>query len=388
MGALVTQALQPKCAVWFAHRQELVLQASRQLKEVWGAENVGMVLSGYPQNPHARIQVASVGTVLSGDVQFDKVDLVVLDECHHYAADVWQALPLAYQRARRLGLTATPERSDGRPLDHLFDQLIVGAQYSELLKLGHLVPWTVYRPKKHLGHDLAIDPVIAYSKLRGGPHRGFGFYFRREEGEEDAQRFREAGIRAEFVDCNTDKDDRRNTVARLRGDPATGSPVDLILNLYTMTEGVDIPRADLILLARNIQFTGAYKQICGRAGRPAPGKKSAILVDLVGSSLVHGNPVTDCDYSLSGRPIRPKEATIDPASVPAAHADREKPLIAGDPLELDFQASTFLPDPKDIPAEFLPQQHAERLRTYLKKSHRRGYGIQRALASIIGGLGE
>ena len=282
--------------VWCAHRRELITQTASRLAVRFGAKEVGIVMPGEYPTPAARVQVATVQTLLArGDRP--KAKTLVLDEAHHYAAEDWRQLVDAYPRARVLGLTATPERLDGAPLGDIFDELVVAASYSELIANGWLVPARVYRPATTLGNDLAQDPVTAW-RLYSEGSRTFVFCGRVAVAHAWAQRFRDVGVRAAVVDASTPKTERDETLALFKR-----GTVRVIVNVNTMTEGVDVPEARTIILARAFGHVGSYLQAAGRGLRSAFEKRDMILIDLVGASLRHGLPTDDRTYSLSGRPI-------------------------------------------------------------------------------------
>src|SRR5882724_10960864 len=79
--------------------------------------------------------------------------------------------------------------------------------------------------------------------------------------------------------------------------------LDCIANVYCLTEGIDIPRARVCMLASAAHHCGNYLQKAGRVLRPHPTKQNAILIDLVGASILHGLPTEDRVYSIDGKPI-------------------------------------------------------------------------------------
>jgi hypothetical protein len=119
-----------------------------------------------------------------------------------------------------------------------------------------------------------------------------------------AEDFRAAGIAAETIEANTV--DRSEILSRFR-DGVTR----LLVNVYVLTEGVDIPDASVCILARGVSFVGAYLQMVGRILRPAPGKVDGLLLDLPGVSHAFGNPCDDRLFSLGGAGIsQPKPTPV------------------------------------------------------------------------------
>lgn len=289
-------------ALWLAHRTELIKDASERLAKSLGALDVGCIAPGFQPSPHARVQVATVQSALARGAR-PHAELVVLDEGHHFAADDWGKLVSAYPEAKFLILTATPERQDGRGLDGIADAMVVAAEYSELLAEGHLCRARVFRPDMILGNALALDPVEAWKKYSEGSP-GFAFFASVDAAYEHEHRMNAEGIRAAVVEQGTPKADRTGHIEALRhGD------LDVICNVYTMTEGVDIPRARVCMLAARLKHCGGYLQRVGRVLRPHESKPNAIVIDLVGATHLHGLPTENRVYSLTGEPIKRKEIT-------------------------------------------------------------------------------
>ena len=250
------------------------------------------------------MQVASIDTLLARDRR-PPATLIVYDECHHAAADTYRTVLDAYPDVRMLGLTATPQRGDGRALGDLFQALVVGARYPELIAAGHLVPCRVFRPPEYLGSDLAREPLSAWQHLQRAGLDGQAFAFARDvkQAREQTAAFNAAGIPSAVVTGLCGSRSRAEALARFRS-----GAVRVLWNVFVLTEGVDVPDAAVCLLARGCGNAGTYLQMVGRVLRPAgsgDGRKThAVLVDLPGVSHVHGLPTADREYALDGRPIR------------------------------------------------------------------------------------
>jgi len=289
---------EPGSVLFVVHRRDLVRQTAKRLRDRFGASEVGVVLPGADRSPYSRIQVGTVQTFNARGIRPDAA-LAIFDEAHHYAADDWATLLNHYSQARLLGLTATPQRADGKPLNDCFDELVVGARYSELLADGFLVPCGIFRPPPVLdAGDLAKDPLAAWQEY-GDDSQTFVFCASVEAAEALARRFCEAGVPAKCIEANTPKGERDQAIAAFeRGE------LKVITNVNTMTEGIDVPQARCVILARSFNHLGAYLQACGRVLRPHPTKPHAILIDLVGATYTHLSPTIDRDYSLDGEGIK------------------------------------------------------------------------------------
>jgi len=283
-------------ALWVAHTRDLVLQTARRLRALLGQSAVGVILAGHYPDSSARIQVGTVQTLVARGLR-PGADVIVLDEAHHYMAEHWRQLADAYPGIPCVGLTATPQRGDGEPLGDIFDELVSTASYSQLIAGGFLVPARVLQPPMQLGNDLAQEPVTAWEKYSEGS-RTFLFCPRVEIAEFYAKAFRDRGILFGVIEANTPRVEREELLARFRTGALRG-----LANVNTLTEGIDVPEARCVMLARGFGHVGAYLQAVGRVLRPAKDKADAIVIDLCGATLRHGLPTQDRVYSLQGRPI-------------------------------------------------------------------------------------
>lgn len=333
-------------ALWVAHSRELVLQARARLAQVYGYSSVGVIMQGYAPTPSARIQVCTVQTLIRRDAP--DVDIVVLDECHHYKAEEWRQVPDMYSGKLLLGLTATPERADGSRLRDIFEELVPAASYSELVREGILVPWDVVQPPYFLGRDMAMDPLAAW-QMYAKQRKTFAFYMRVEEAKREEGRFNSRGIRTKTVSYQTGKSLRAQYV-----DGFQGASVSVLNNVYALTEGVDVPEASVILLVRPFLNRSNYVQACGRGGRRFPGKGRALLIDLCGSSHLHGSPVADWEYSLDGKGT-PEEEVEDPD-----HDGEEKESVERDELKRHILNTGLVVAPFSESQEIEPDPVPER----------------------------
>lgn len=264
--------------LWIAHRRELVSQARERL----AAEG----------SPHVRVESIQ-GLLASGERP--KARLVVLDEAHHYVAAQWGSIRDAYSDATIVGLTATPERADKTSLGDLFECLIPVATVRELTDRGVLVPCEVWAPPSRL-EGLAMSPIAAWERFgQGRPTVIFAANV--PEARRCAEELRSRGVRAACVDGESSTRDRDVAAFEARA-------LDVLVNVYVLTEGWDAPHAEVCILARGCGAVGTYLQIVGRVLRACEGKSSALLVDLRGSVHVHGLPEDPREYSLDGKAIR------------------------------------------------------------------------------------
>ncbi|UHC14450.1 hypothetical protein LRS73_18045 [Methylobacterium currus] len=228
-----------------------------------------------------------------------------------------------------LGVTATPERSDGRGLAEIFDEMVIGPSVADLIALKHLVRPIVYAPstrsalssvETRMGdYDRAqlaevmssaalVGDVVAHYRRLAAGLPAVAFYMNRAHSELVAERFRAAAISAAHVDGNTPRDDRRAMLAAL----GTGG-LQVLTNCGLVSEGVDVPVIGAAILLWPTKSLALYLQLVGRALRPSPGKDRSVILDHAGNSLGHGLPEAARDWSLEAKPRRAHTAVPEAA---------------------------------------------------------------------------
>ena len=290
-----------------AHRDELVDQLHGTLSGLLGGDHVGMVAAGR-LGGESDVTVASLPTLMAR-AQRPQADLVILDEAHHAAASTFAALLASYPQSRIIGLTATPQRGDGRGLG-MFDALHVVTTPRELEAAGWLVPMEIIRPARQLRPgQIAQRPVDAWlAHAHGRPT--IVFCSSVAHAEQTAAEFRATGAAAWAIDAKTDDKMRRGCMLAFRD-----GELQILCNVAILTEGTDLPRASCAILARGCGTQGLFMQMAGRIARPhaESGKRDALLIDLRGVSHTHDHPYADREYTLDGRGIRKRtDPEVDP----------------------------------------------------------------------------
>lgn len=324
-----------KSVLIVAHRRELIRQASRKLEET-GVEH-GIIAPGFTPT-RSLVQVGSVQTIPRRLDRVAPPDLIVIDEAHHAVAGQWAAVMAAFPSARVLGVTATPERLDGRGLGvsagGCFDALVMGPDVGGLIAGGFLSPTRVFAPTEApdlagirtvagdyaqaaLGEamqrpKLVGDAIAHYAKHAAGePAILFGPSV--AHAETMAEAFRAAGWRAVAASGKSKPAERDAAIAGL----ATGA-VQILCSCDLVSEGLDVPAVGCVILMRPTKSLGLYLQQVGRGLRPAPGKSHLIVLDHAGNSLTHGMIEQPREWSLNGRPKR--EASAQARQCPTCYA--------------------------------------------------------------------
>ena len=274
------------------HREEIVRDVARRI----GGDDVATLVGGKLEGPEgARILCASVQSLASTGLDW-RPTLLLTDEAHHAVAASYRSLYERHPGVRHLGLTATPMRRDRTALGDVFDELVTGPSPAELRDDGFLVPCDVVAPAAY-GSLLADDPARAWSRWCTG-RQGIVF----ASGVNEAERLA-AACPEPAAALHGGTRDRAAILDRFRS-----GELRTLVNVFVLTEGTDLPAAEVCVIARGCDSPATYLQMVGRVLRPSPGKTSALLLDLRGVVHAHGLPYDAREYSLTGKAIsRPKD---------------------------------------------------------------------------------
>ena len=278
------------------------------------------------------------------------VSHLVIDECHRAAADSYQAI-IGHARSldpqvRLLGLSATPERGDGRSLRRVFSNVGFHLPISALIARGILVPprtftidlgvgdalgevgatagdYDMDAAARVLNRAVVNEAVVEHWRERAADRRTIVFCATVAHAEAVADAFRDAGITAETITGEMPGRERADVLARFdRGQ------VQVITNCMVLTEGFDSQPVGCIAILRPMLHRGTFVQAIGRGLRKVdperfPGiiKSDCIVLDFAGAALRHGS--IEADVHLD------EEEDVEPGARPyktCPDCDAEVPL--------------------------------------------------------------
>ncbi len=309
-----------KRVLFLAHRRELIEQTVAKLVD-GGVLNFGVIMAGASMNnAMAPVQVASIQTLIRRELP--PADIILIDEAHRAASRSYLSIIANYPGAIVLGLSATPERLDGKGLDDLFDDMVVVETVPRLIEAGFLVQPVCYvGPTADLSEvktrrgdydesqlaaamdrpKLVGDIIRNWKRLAAGKPTAV-FAVNVAHAEHLAAEFCAAGVSAAMVSGDTPKAQREAIIADWRAGYIT-----VVVNVYVFVEGFDFPEMECVVLARPTQSISLYLQAAGRVMRPAPGKTSAIIIDHAGCCVLHGPPHIEREWTLEGMAKKRKD---------------------------------------------------------------------------------
>ena len=280
-----------------AHRGELLEQAADKIMKATG---LGCSVEKAEQSclgQWYRVTVGSVQTLMRTKrlEQFsrDYFDTIIIDEAHHAVSESYQVILRYFDKAKVLGVTATPDRGDQKNLGQIFDSLAYEYTLPQAIKEGYLVPikaltvpvkidftrvGTSAGDYKPADIATALDPYleqIAEEMVKHCSERKTVVFLPLIK---TSQKFRDIlnrhGFRA--AEVNGDSDDREQVLS----DFASGK-YNVLCNSMLLTEGWDCPEVDCVIVLRSTKVRALYCQMIGRGTRLAEGKDHLLLLDFL-----------------------------------------------------------------------------------------------------------
>ncbi len=233
----------------------------------------------------------------------DSFDVVIVDEFHHAEAPTYRRLLEHLQPRELLGLTATPERSDGESVVKWFGGRIAAElRLWEALERGLLSPFQYFGvndqtdlshlrwtrggyeladlEKLYTGNDRRLELVLRALRdrvLDTHRMRALGFCVSVAHAHYMAKRFNEAGIPARAVSADTGREERADSLRLLQR-----REIGALFAVDLFNEGVDVPEIDTVLFLRPTESATVFLQQLGRGLRLADGKDCLTVLDFIG----------------------------------------------------------------------------------------------------------
>ena len=305
MAAMCESVLGKGKRAWIVvNRKELLGQSSKHLLK-WSVPH-GLISASANESRAYQIHVVSKDTLIQ---RYDKIknwpDLLIFDEAHLYLdrqIDIISHLP---EQSKIIGMTATPERLDGRGLSEVYGELIEGPSIPWLTDREYLSPLRYFSPPIDGLGDLHVtgteydeeelEALLERKKIYG---ELVGHYEKHGRGKaalifcrsvksayQTAERFRDKGHNFHCIEGAMADGKRRELIAALtRGD------IDGLTNCEIATYGLDIPRVEYGASIRPTLSRALYFQMIGRILRPFAGKEHALFFDHVNLVLEHQEP--------------------------------------------------------------------------------------------------
>ena len=294
--------------LFVAHREEILKQAAQSFKNVRNSDDYGF-FDGESKCTDKSMIFASVATLGRSEYLNNKYfasdyfNYIVIDEFHHAVNDQYQRIVNYFKPQFLLGLTATPERMDGRNIYEICDYNVpYEISLKEAINKGMLVPFHYYGifddtdySKLHIVrgrydekelNETYIGNVHRYELIykyycKYGSRQALGFCCSKEHAREMAREFSSRGISsvAVFSDASGEYTEKRNVaIQKLKN-----GEIRAIFSVDMFNEGVDITSVDMVMFLRPTESPIVFLQQLGRGLRKCRGKEFLTVLDFIGN---------------------------------------------------------------------------------------------------------
>jgi len=296
--------------ILLVHRDELVRQAVERFQLVWPDASVGVVKAERNEVGN-QVVVASIQTLARErrrKMLVPRFEFVIVDECHHAPANTYRAV-LEHLRCFEddgpllLGVTATPDRGDGRGLIEIFQEITHRYSLRTAMMEGYLCDLKAVEVLLQLDLDNvktsrgdyqdgalsdamieadAPEHIVEAWHEHASDRKTLVFVPTVAMAEAVSNQFQATGANADWVCGATPLDERRALLNRF-----TEGKTQIVVNVGVLTEGYDEPSVDCILVARPTKSRPLCQQLVGRGCRKFPGKENCLILDVVGIARRH-----------------------------------------------------------------------------------------------------
>lgn len=317
---IIKNAQKNKVGVFFlVHQRELLEQTSAAL---WRCKIPhGLCVAGRVVSQH-HVQLASIMTLKNRMDRYKEPSLIIVDECHRALSRTYSDIFSKWSKAFVIGLTATPQRTDGRGMGEEFNDIVKGVSVRYLIDTGSLCEYELFgTPPQFKIEDIKVragdydkkdleektskpqiigDAVSHYLKLARGK-KTVVMCSTIKHAEQVAEQYNQAGIKAAALHGLAD--DRSGIL-----DDFENGDLMVIASVQLLVEGVDIPSIACVQWLRPTKSLVIWMQGIGRGLRPHSQKDKLIILDHVGNWSRLGLPDDDRDWSLEGSKRKGKKS--------------------------------------------------------------------------------
>ena len=304
LSAFAVKKAKPKRLLFLAHREQILKQACKTFAKIIPDIQYG-ILSANHKDFHKPYLFATINMLSKEEnlTQFAPThfDYIIIDETHRAGASSYLKILNYFQPQFLLGMTATPERTDGFDIYQLFDHNIA---YE--IRLNQAMQENLLCPFHYFGitditvddqeindnstfNDLTTDARVThiinqsqYYGFSGERLRGLIFCSQIEEAQILSQKFNERGFNTIALSGKDSQETRTNAIHKLeQKERSTG--LDYIFTVDIMNEGIDIPAINQIIMLRPTKSAIIFVQQLGRGLRKYPQKDYVVILDFIGN---------------------------------------------------------------------------------------------------------
>ena len=344
-AAFAVKEFSPKKFLFIVHREQILNQAIKSFKRVFNGENDKFgLLSGNSKEYDKDYLFSTVQTMSKDEVytKFDEneFDFIVIDEVHKAGAFSYKKLLNYFKPKFWLGMTASPDRTDGENIYEIFDYNVpLDIRLQDALEEDLLCPFHYFGISdltvngevlddesdfRFLVSNERVNYLLEKSEYYG--HTGdrckaLVFCSTKKEARELADAFTQRGHPSQFLSGDDSQEKREEAIYRLTSDDAW-DPIEYIFTVDIFNEGVDIPEVNQVLLVRPTQSSIIFIQQLGRGLRKFKNKEYVVIIDFIGNYknnflipiALSGDRTYDKDnirrYLMEGSKVIPGQSSI------------------------------------------------------------------------------
>ncbi|MDO5823616.1 DEAD/DEAH box helicase [Methanobrevibacter sp.] len=305
-SAFAVNDFKPKRFLFLVHREQIAKQSIDAYKNVFkDHENFGL-LSGNSKDYDSNYLFSTIQTMSKDDVYMkyekDHFDYIIIDEVHKAGALSYQKIFRYFEPEFWLGMTASPERSDGFNIYDLFDNNIAHEiRLQEALEEDLLCPFHYFGISdvvfedgeinddfgdfNLLASDKRVDYLIEKSDFygySGDRRKALVFCSRKREAELLSEEFNKRGYKSIVLTGDDSQEKRLEAIDRLTNDE-NPDKLEYIFTVDIFNEGVDIPEINQVLLVRPTESPIIFIQQLGRGLRKYQNKEYVVILDFIGN---------------------------------------------------------------------------------------------------------
>ncbi|MCR4939323.1 MAG: DEAD/DEAH box helicase [Treponemataceae bacterium] len=294
--------VKPKKVLYVAHRDMILDKSENSFRNILPDIKTGF-LNGNKKDLSADYLFASVFTLAKEETlksfKKDEFDYIIIDEVHHAGAESYKKVIDYFEPKFLLGLTATPERTDGFDIFSMFQNNIAyEIRLQKAMEADLLCPFHYYGLSDLTVDGQEIDEKSDFSKLIcdervkhiersinlyrnfAYPVKGLIFCSRVEEAKELSQKLNKDGYYTKYLTGENSDSERESVIQELESDE---NPLQYIISVDIFNEGVDIPSVNQVVMLRPTQSAIIFVQQLGRGLRKSKGKSYVSVIDFIGN---------------------------------------------------------------------------------------------------------
>jgi superfamily II DNA or RNA helicase/HKD family nuclease/SOS-response transcriptional repressor LexA len=305
LSAFDAKAFKPKKLLFVVHRLTIAKDSLKTFRKVFGKEKTMGLYSGEKRELECDFVFSTIQTISkSSHLEIftkDHFDYIIIDETHRSGADSYLRLIDYFEPKFLLGMTATPERTDGNDIFQLFDHNIAyeirlnRAMEEEMLSSFHYYGVTDLVIDNNeidnksdfnlLVSSERVNRIIEQANFYGsdnGITRGLIFCSRKKEAIELSNLFNTYGFKTVALTGDSSEEERVKAIEKLESDNLN-EKLDYIFTVDIFNEGIDIPKINQIIMLRPTESAIIFIQQLGRGLRKIDGKSYVTVIDFIGN---------------------------------------------------------------------------------------------------------